>query len=187
MEKQTKFYLTIPFVAGVTLALLSIPFIAMQVNDEVNWNTGDFILMGALLFGTGTLLVVALRSTAHLAYRAGVIIAIGTSFLMIWANLAVGLIGAGPNSSNLMYGGVIAVLLIGIYLSKFKSAGMARAMFATGGVVALVGIMALFLNLQSLPGSSVIEIIGVSLFFTTPYVIAGLLFRFVALNQVAAN
>lgn len=143
--------------------------------------------MGALIFGAGTLLVVILRTAAHIAYRAGLVMAIGTSFLMIWVNLAVGLIGSGPNTGNILYMGVIGVLIGGIYLSKFKPAGMERAMFATAFSVLLVGAVALIMNMQYYPGSSVMEIIGVSLFFAAPYAVAGLLFRFVALEQAAAN
>ena len=186
MEK-TKFYLTIPFVAVVTLALLAIPLVAMQFSSEVNWSVSDFILMGALIFGAGTVLVVMLRTAAHMAYRAGVVMAIGTSFLLVWANLAVGLIGSGPNTGNILYMGVLVVLMAGIYLSKFKPAGMERAMFASAFSVILVGVVALLMNMQQYPGSSVIEIIGVSMFFATPYFIAGLLFRFVALEQAAAH
>lgn len=187
MEKQVKFYLTLPFVAMVTLALLSVPFIAMQFTTDVRWSFTDFVIAGALIFGAGSVLVVVMRSATHIAYRAAMIIAVGTTLLMVWANLAVGLIGSGPNAGNLMYGAVLFVLLAGLYLSKFKPAGAERAMFTTALSVILVGAIALMLNLQNLPGSSVPEIVGVSLFFTVPYIVAGLLFRFVATGHAAAN
>jgi hypothetical protein len=60
MEKQQNFFLTIPGVAVVTGLILLIPLVAMQFTNEVNWSVTDFILMGSLLFGTGTLLVVAM-------------------------------------------------------------------------------------------------------------------------------
>ena len=186
-KKKTKFYLSLSFVAVATLALLAVPLLAMQFTDDVNWRVSDFIMMGSLIFCTGSLLVVALRLGAHIAYRAGMIMAIGASFLMIWVNLAVGLISSGPNAGNLMYGGVTVILIAGIYLSKFKPAGIERAMFATAFSVLLVGVIALLMNMQNLPESSTLQIIGVSLFFTLPYIVAGLLFRFVDQSQAATN
>lgn len=187
MEKQIKFYLTLPFVALVTLAILLVPLVAMQFTPEVQWSVTDFALAGALIFGAGSVLVVVLRSAEHMAYRAGVVIAVGTTFLMIWANLAVGLIGSGPNTGNLMFGGVVAVLLTAIYLSKFKPLGMERAMFATALSVLLAGGIAMMLGLHTLPDSSVMEIVGITLFFAVPYIVAGLLFRFVSTGQAAAH
>ncbi len=187
MEKQLKFFLSIPGVALATLLILLVPFVAMQFTDEVNWSVSDFIVMGALLFGTGLLMMLALRSATHIAYRAATMIAIGTTFIMIWANLAVGLIGSGPHWGNFLYMGVVVVLIIGTYLSRFKAAGMERTMFATTGALILLATIALLANMQEYTGSSAAEIIGVNLFFATPYTIAGLLFRYTALEQSAAS
>lgn len=183
MEKQKSFFLSIPAVALGTMLLLAVPLVAMQFTDEVNWSVSDFILMGALIFGTGVLFMLALRSAEHMAYRAGMIVMIGATFLMIWINLAVGLIGSGPNAGNLMYAGVITVIVTGTYRSKFKAAGMERAMFATALALVVLTAIALLANMQSYPGSSVMEIIGVNLFFVTPFIVSGLLFRYVALRQ----
>jgi hypothetical protein len=183
MEKQVKFYLSIPGVALATLLLLMVPLVAMQFNDEVNWSAFDFMLMGALIFGTGVLFVLAMRVAQQIAYRVAMGLAIGATFLMIWANLAVGLIGSGPNLGNLLYIGVLAVLIIGIYLSRFKSPGLERAMFATALALIAVAIIALLANLHKNSASSITEIIGVNLFFATPYLVAGLLLRYMALQR----
>ncbi len=183
MEKLVRSLLTIPAVAVATILLLMVPLVAMQFTNEVNWSAGDFILMGALLFGTGSILVLVLRQSDNMVFRAAVTVAIGTTFLMIWANLAVGLIGAGPNPGNLMYAGVIAVLFVGIYLSKFKAVGLEYAMYATALALVVHTIIALITGMQHYPSSSVLEIVGVNLFFMAPYAVAGLLFRFVALQQ----
>lgn len=187
MEKQKSFFLSIPAVALGTVLLLAVPLVAMQFTSEVNWSVSDFIVMGSLIFGTGVLAMLVLRSAEHLAYRAGMMIMIGATFLMIWVNLAVGLIGSGPNAGNLMYAGVIAVIILGIYLSKFKAAGMERAMFATALALVVLAAIALLLNMQNYPGSSVMEIIAVNTFFATPYIVSGLLFRYVTQQQAATN
>jgi len=179
MEKQVKFYQSIPAVALGTGLLLMVPLVAMQFTDEVDWNVFDFFIAGALLFGTGTLFVLILRVPENIVYKSAMGLAIGTTFFMIWANLAVGLIGSGPNPGNLMYIGVLAVLIIGIYLSRFKPAGLEHAMFATAFALLLVAIIALLAGMHQYPQSSVLEIIGVNLFFATPYILSGLLFRYI--------
>jgi uncharacterized membrane protein len=40
-------------IALVTAAILAIPLVAMQFTDEVDWGLSDFIIIGALLLGTG--------------------------------------------------------------------------------------------------------------------------------------
>lgn len=183
MEKQIKFYLTIPFVGLVTLALLMIPFTAMQFSSGFDWSFFDFFLAGVLIFGTGVLIVLVFRMTASIIYRAAVAIAIGTTLLMIWSNIAVGLIGAGPHLGNFMYAGVVAILFIGIYLSRFTPTGLERAMLVTGLSFLLLAAVALMMGMQHYPQSSVTEIISVNLFFATPFIVSGLMFRYVALRE----
>jgi len=183
MEKQIKFYQSIPAVALVTVVILMVPLVAMQFSDHVNWSVLDFLLMGSLIFGTGVLFVLVMRLSSNIVYKVAMGLAIGATFFMVWVNLAVGLIGAGPNAGNLMYAGIIAVLIGGIYMSRFKAAGLERTMYATAFAFVLHASIALVANMQNYPGSSVMEIIGVNLFFASPYVVAGLLFRYVALEQ----
>jgi hypothetical protein len=187
MEKQSRFQLSIPMVGLITVIILMVPLVAMQFTDEVRWSVADFIVMGALLFGTGMLLLLVLRQSAHIAYRAAMGLAIGATLFMIWANLAVGLIGSGPNPGNLMYIAVVAILLIGIYLSRFKIAALERVMFITAVSLVMLAIIALLANMHQYPGSSVMEIIGVNLFFATPYIVAGLLLRYLSLQSHQTN
>lgn len=179
MEKQVKFYQSIPAVALGTVFLLMVPLVAMQFTNEVNWSLGDFIIAGALLFGTGTLFVLVLRAPENIVYKSAMALAIGTTFFMIWANLAVGLIGSGPNLGNLMYIGVLVVLIIGIYLSRFQPVGLERAMFATALALLVLAAIALLAGMHKYPQSSIIEIVGVNFFFATPYIVSGLLFRYI--------
>ena len=83
-------------VTGIVLTtalLLSVPFIAMQFTDEVKWSPLDFIVMGILLLGTGLMCEFILRRVKKTGYRIALIGAILIMFLLIWAELAVGIFG----------------------------------------------------------------------------------------------
>jgi hypothetical protein len=42
------------------------------------------------------------------------------AFILIWMNLAVGIIGSEDNPANLMYGGVLAVAIVGAFMVRFR-------------------------------------------------------------------
>jgi hypothetical protein len=184
MIRQIKFLQSIPGVALATAVVLLVPLIAMQFTDEVNWSVGDFIIMGSLLFGTGVSYVLITRYMSDVAYKAAVGLALGTMLFMIWANLAVGLIGSGPNPGNLMYMAVVAVGIIGAVLSRFKPTGMQRTMFVTAGSLVLHTAIALLTKMDEYPGSSVTAILGVNVFFGFLFLVAGLLFRVTIRDRV---
>ena len=73
--------------------LLLIPFIAMQLTNEVNWSFFDFNIMGALLTITGLLIGIVLKKVKYYKYRDVFIVIIVMLFFLIWAELAVGLFG----------------------------------------------------------------------------------------------
>ena len=58
-----------------------------------NWKLGDFIVMGALIFGAGLAIDFAMRKVTNSTRRIVAIIAIVLAFLLIWAELAVGIFG----------------------------------------------------------------------------------------------
>lgn len=83
----------------ITILLLSalillIPLIAMPFTDEVNWGVLDFIIAGFLLVSTGGLLEFANRKIAKSNYKIAISILIVIAFLMVWAELAVGIFGS---------------------------------------------------------------------------------------------
>jgi peptidoglycan/LPS O-acetylase OafA/YrhL len=73
--------------------LLLIPFIAMQWTDEVHWTLFDFMVAGVLLFSTGLLCELVLRKIKKTTYRAVIIVVLLIAFLLLWAELAVGIFG----------------------------------------------------------------------------------------------
>lgn len=85
--KQKRF---IGIVLTIVLILL-IPLIAMQFTNEVNWSVFDFVVAGILLLVTGLLFEFVLRKVKKIKYRIAMCLAILIIFLLIWAELAVGL------------------------------------------------------------------------------------------------
>jgi hypothetical protein len=116
---------------AVAALILLLPLVAMQFIDEVNWDVADFAFAGALLIGTGITYELAVRKSGDTAYRAAVGVALAAAFLLVWVNGAVGIIETGSDDANLMYGGVLAVGIIGAMIARFQPHGMARALFAT--------------------------------------------------------
>lgn len=87
---QNKIFLWIGAVTGVILLL---PLLA-----NLPWSGSDFVIMGILLFGMGFFFVVAARITPR-KYRLVIGIGIVLLFLLIWGELAVGLVGT-PFAGN---------------------------------------------------------------------------------------
>lgn len=128
---------------GGAAALLSLPLIAMQFTDEVNWSPFDFLVFGAMLAvacGGGELAV--RLSRGNRLYRVGAFAAIAGGFLLVWVNLAVGFIGSENNPANLMYAGVLGIGVLGACIGRFRPRGMARAMLATAAAQLAAGVIA---------------------------------------------
>jgi len=77
----------------ISIILLFTPLIAMQFTDEVNWTLSDFIIGGVLLFGTGLLYELVFRKVKKNSFRIVISAAVLLAFLLIWAELAVGIFG----------------------------------------------------------------------------------------------
>ncbi len=160
----------------VAALILLLPLVAMQFTDEVNWEVADFVIAAALLVGVGVPYELAVRKTGNAAYRAAVGVALAAVFLLIWVNGAVGIIGSEDNDANLMYGGVLAVGVIGALIARFRPRGMARALFATALAQAAVATVALIAGWGS-PSSGPLEIVALNGFFVALFVGSALLFR----------
>ncbi len=80
-------------ITAIVAAILLIPLIAMQFTDEVNWNLGDFLIGGSLLFALSLLIDVVVRKIKQSPYRFIIIATILVVFILIWAELAVGIFG----------------------------------------------------------------------------------------------
>lgn len=165
---------------AVAAFLLLLPLVAMQFTNEVEWDETDFIVMGAMLFGACGAFEMAARMTGNMAYRAAVGIAVVGVFLLIWINLAVGIIGSEDNPANLIYVGVLATGLIGAIIARFQAHGMTRALVATALAQGLVGVIAWAAGLGSEGENYPLVILVLNGVFAALWLLSAWLFRLAA-------
>lgn len=126
----------LPWILATILLLL--PAVAMQFNvDGVEWTTRDFLTMGAILLVACGSFEIAARQAPNFTYLLAAALGIGTGFLLVWADLAVGIIGDGIGKANLMFFGVVLVAIIGTVVARCRAALMARAMVVTAAALVL--------------------------------------------------
>ena len=172
---------------GAAALLWLLPLVAMRFTDEVNWDETDFILFGAMLAAACGTFELAARMTDDRAYRGAVGVAAVAAFLLVWINLAVGIIGSEDNPANLMYGGVLAVAIVGGALARFQPPGMVRALLATALAQALAGAVALIGGLGDAEGNWPAPVVGLTAFFALLWLAAAWLFRLAAAKQAPAR
>ncbi len=154
---------------GAAAALLAVPLIAMQFTREVNWTASDFAVFAVMLAIACGIYELGTRLSGSTAYRAGFAIAIANGFLIVWANLAVGIIEGEANPANLMFAGVLGVAAVGALLAKFRPRGMMLALLATAMAQGVVAIIAY--GLGSAGGAIMSLILGL------PWLVSALFFR----------
>lgn len=117
-------------------------------------------------------------------YKFAIGLALLAALLLIWMNLAVGIIGDSDDTANLMYVGVLAVGIVGALISRFRSHGMARTLVATSFALAFVPIIALVFGMH-LDGRTppVANFLIIHTFFITLFVGSAWLFARAAQNQ----
>lgn len=154
---------------GAAAFLLSLPAIAMQLNAAgVDWSAADFMVMGVMLGVACGACELAARASGNGAFRLAAGIAIGTAFLTVWVNLAVGMVGSENDSFNLLFGGVLAIALTGAIVARFAAAAMPRAMIVTAIAQAAAGT----LGISSDPRGAMFSVA-----FALPWLLSAWLFR----------
>jgi hypothetical protein len=161
----------------VTAAVLLVPLLAMVFRiaipdpgsgtDGVNWGPMDFAIVGVLVLGAGLLYEYATSRARSTAHRAAVGIAAASGLLLVWVNLAVGMMDAEP--ANLMYVLVLAVALIGASIARFEPREASIAMFVTAAAHVVVVVIALVASLG--------PELRADTFFIAAWVASALLFR----------
>lgn len=164
---------------AVTAGLLSIPFVAMLFTTEVNWDWFDFLVMGTLIFGIGLLFGFVSKRLKHPEYKLATATALGTAFFLIWSNLAVGLVGSGPNLPNVLFMIIPMVVILGFILYRGKARSLAMVLFAAAALQVLVPVIAI--GIRTLQRGAPLHgewvyVLGLTAFFTMLWGASGILF-----------
>ena len=72
--------------------LVLLPLLPTSVANQVNWGVFDFLFAALLIGGLGLGWEIILRTTRHRLWRAVLVLAVLAAVLLIWAELAVGII-----------------------------------------------------------------------------------------------
>jgi len=108
------------------------------VTSEHLATAAEFI---GLLIVVVTLVFLIIRMRRNTTYRFAVGVALLAAFLILWVNLAVGIIGEPDDIANLMYVGVLAVGVVGAFITRFHPSGMTRTLFAMALAQVLVAVI----------------------------------------------
>ncbi|CAN7252498.1 hypothetical protein LJR143_000976 [Pseudoxanthomonas sp. LjRoot143] len=170
-----------PFAWGGAMLLLLAPWVAMQFTHEVAWTGSDFAVFGVMLLTACVAFEMATRVARVPSYLLASLIAIGAAFLLLWANLAVGIVDEPEHAANLLFLGVLAIGAIGSGLVRLQARGMAGVLAAMAVVQMVAGGIAMRMDTQESP--------AFVLAFTGLYVVAwltsALLFRKAAKSSIA--
>ncbi|MCO6473553.1 MAG: hypothetical protein J5I57_07485 [Melioribacteraceae bacterium] len=186
MNTDSKFLKSTIIVAVATILLLLIPLLAMQFSSGVDWSLFDFIVAGFLLFGTGLTYVLLTTKVKNGTYKAGIAFGLFAGLFLIWANLAVGIIGSEDNPVNIIYYGVIGIGILGAVISRFKSRGLSLTMFVIALILLLItAIVLIYAWTQSADfrTNELMAYIGVHGLFIFLFSISGVLFRQAAQDE----
>ncbi|WP_435771664.1 hypothetical protein [Nocardioides sp. SYSU DS0651] len=80
-------------------------------------------------------------STAKTYYGLGVLVALGTVFVILFGIAALGIVGDG-GPPDLLYVGALVVGLVGAGIARFRAGGMTLALAAAAGCTILAAVVA---------------------------------------------
>ncbi len=171
----------------VAVLILLMPLAAMQFTEALAWDGADFALLGAMLFAACGACELAARTSGGTAYRAATTIAVAAALLLVWLNLAVGLIGSEDDPANLMHGGVLLLGIVLACIGRLRPRGMARALVATALAQVLVGAIAVLAGLGAEGANWPWTVVLLTAAFAALWLASAWLFRRAAREHGAAD
>ena len=154
--------------AGGLLALAT-PWLLMRFTDQGAWTVFDFVAFGVMVGAVCAGFELAMRMSNRWTYRLAAFMTVIGGFLMVWANLAVGIIGNEENPQNLMFYTVLLIGLVGALVSRFDAHGLMWTLRLMAAAQLGVFLIAAALDWALLPVFTI--------FYFSLWLIAGELFR----------
>ena len=136
---------------GALLALLALPAVAMQFTREVNWTGGDFIFAAILLGMLGGGVELAFRIGRSGTQAAAIALFTLLSFLTLWSNMAVGIIGDESEGVNAGFTLSILASAVAALAMKFRPAIMRMLCLVLAILQPVLGLVAT----STMPGHGV--------------------------------
>ena len=140
---------------GAAFILMTL-WAVMRLTGQGDWTAFDYVAASLLLGGVCIGLELAMRLSAAWTYRLAAIMTVVGGFLMVWANLAVGIIGNEGNPQNLIFYAVLLIGLAGALYTKFEPNGLKWTLRTMAAAQLTVFLIAAFLDWSLLPVFTVV-------------------------------
>lgn len=154
--------------AGGLLALVT-PWILMRFTGEGAWTAFDFLVFGVMVGAVCAGFELAMRMSNRWTYRLAAFMTVIGGFLMVWANLAVGIIGNEEDPRNLMFYGLLLIGVVGALITRFEAQGLTWTLRLMAAAQLVIFVVAAALDWTLLPVFTV--------FYFLLWLIAGELFN----------
>lgn len=128
---------------GGAVGLWLLPLVAGRFLSGFDWSVMDYVVWGVMLLTAASVFEASLRLSPRLDYRLASWIALGAGFLLVWANLAVGVVGDEDHPLNALFFAVLIVPVVGAFVSGFRAGGMAATLTLTALAQGLAALPAL--------------------------------------------
>lgn len=154
--------------SGALLALAT-PWFLMRYTGQGAWTAFDFVVFGVMVGAVCAGFELAIRLSDRWTYRLAAFMTVIGGFLMVWANLAVGIIGNEENPQNLIFYAVLLTGLVGALITKFDARGLMWTLRLMAAVQLGIFLIAAVLDWALVPVFTI--------FFFSLWLIAGELFK----------
>jgi hypothetical protein len=162
------------------LALLLTPLAMMQISDEWRWTFGGFFFAGVMIGGVALLYELAELASESRTYRAGVAVALVTTFLTVWTTI----VRDDGNGAGFFM--LIMAAVVGGFSAWFRPAGMARSMLGVAIMQVALGVLvATEPSIASMPDGS-FEVLLSSGLFAVLWLVSAAFFWAAAIGDKAA-
>lgn len=162
-----------PLAWGGAVALLIAPWVAMRFTSDVAWTGSDFALFGAMLLTGCIAFETAARAARSLAYLGASVIALGAAFLLVWANLAVGIVGEPAHPANLAFMAIPLAGIAGALLARRQPRGMAITLAVMAALQVMAAGLAFWTAVQAPRGF----LLGFTATYVAVWLVCAALFR----------